>query len=75
MLNREEYQLLVEIDKGLNMITVNGRNTILLGKCIDSLEQFLEIKKNEILQYEQLMAQQSQSIEETKILLRRNNYV
>lgn len=66
MLNREEYQLLVEIDKGLNMITVNGRNTILLGKCIDSLEQFLEIKKNEILQYEQLMAQQSQSIEETK---------
>ena len=38
MLNREEYQLLVEIDKGLNMITVNGRNTILLGKCIDSLE-------------------------------------
>jgi hypothetical protein len=66
MLNREEYQLLVEINKGLNMITVNGRNTILLGKCIDSLEQFLEIKKNEILQYEQLMAQQSQSIEETK---------
>ena len=66
MLNREEYQLLVEIDKGLNMITVNGRNTILLGKCIDSLEQFLEIKKNEILQYEQLMAQQSQSIQETK---------
>ena len=66
MINREEYQLLVEIDKGLNMITVNGRNTILLGKCIDSLEQFLEIKKNEILQYEQLMAQQSQSIEETK---------
>lgn len=66
MLNREEYQLLVEIDKGLNMITVNGRNTILLGKCIDSLEQFLEMKKNEILQYEQLMAQQSQSIEETK---------
>ena len=66
MLNREEYQLLVEIDKGLNMITVNGRNTILLGKCIDSLEQFLEIKKNEILQYEQLMAQQSKSIEETK---------
>jgi regulatory protein YycI of two-component signal transduction system YycFG len=66
MLNREEYQLLVEIDKGLNMITVNGRNTILLGKCIDSLEQFLEIKKNEILQYEQSMAQQSQSIEETK---------
>lgn len=66
MLNREEYQLLVEIDKGLNMITVNGRNTILLGKCIDSLEQFLEIKKNEILQYEQLMAQQSQNIEETK---------
>ena len=66
MLNREEYQLLVEIDKGLNMITVNGRNTVLLGKCIDSLEQFLEIKKNEILQYEQLMAQQSQSIEETK---------
>ena len=66
MLNREEYQFLVEIDKGLNMITVNGRNTILLGKCIDSLEQFLEIKKNEILQYEQLMAQQSQSIEETK---------
>lgn len=66
MLNREEYQLLVEIDKGLNMITVNGRNTILLGKCIDSLEQFLEIKKNEILQHEQLMAQQSQSIEETK---------
>ena len=66
MLNREEYQLLVEIDKGLNMITVNGRNTILLGKCIDSLEQFLEIKKNEILQYERLKAQQSQSIEETK---------
>lgn len=66
MINREEYQLLVEIDKGLNMITVNGRNTILLGKCIDSLEQFLEIKKNEILQHEQLMAQQSQSIEETK---------
>ena len=66
MLNREEYQLLVEIDKGLNMITVNGRNTILLGKCIDSLEQFLEIKKNEILQHEQLMAQQSQNIEETK---------
>ena len=66
MLNREEYQLLVEIDKGLNMITVNGRNTILLGKCIDSLEQFLEIKKNEILQHEQLMAQQYQSIEETK---------
>lgn len=66
MLNREEYQLLVEIDKGLNMITVNGRNTILLGKCIDSLEQFLEIKKNEILQHEQLMAQQSQSIEEIK---------
>ena len=66
MLNREEYQLLVEIDKGLNMITVNGRNTILLGKCIDSLEQFLEIKKNEILQHEQLMAQQSQGIEETK---------
>ena len=66
MLNREEYQLLVEIDKGLNMITVNGRITILLGKCIDSLEQFLEIKKNEILQHEQLMAQQSQSIEETK---------
>ena len=58
MLNREEYQLLVEIDKGLNMITVNGRNTILLGKCIDSLEQFLEIKKNEILQYEQTLIQQ-----------------
>ena len=57
MLNREEYQLLVEIDKGLNMITVNGRNTILLGKCIDSLEQFLEIKKNEILQYEQMLNQ------------------
>jgi hypothetical protein len=66
MINREEYQLLVEIDKGLNMITVNGRNTILLGKCIDSLEQFLEMKKNEILQYEQLMAQQSQNSEETK---------
>ena len=65
MLNREEYQLLVEIDKGLNMITVNGRNTILLGKCIDSLEQFLEIKKNEILQYEQtLIQQQAQNIEE-----------
>ena len=67
MLNREEYQLLVEIDKGLNMITVNGRNTILLGKCIDSLEQFLEIKKNEILQYEQtLIQQQAQNIEEQK---------
>lgn len=65
MLNREEYQLLVEIDKGLNMITVNGRNTILLGKCIDSLEQFLEIKKNEILQYEQmLIQQQAQNMEE-----------
>lgn len=65
MLNREEYQLLVEIDKGLNMITVNGRNTILLGKCIDSLEQFLEIKKNEILQYEQmLIQQQAQNLEE-----------
>lgn len=67
MLNREEYQLLVEIDKGLNMITVNGRNTILLGKCIDSLEQFLEIKKNEILQYEQtLIQQQAQNMEEQK---------
>ena len=67
MLNREEYQLLVEIDKGLNMITVNGRNTILLGKCIDSLEQFLEIKKNEILQYEQtLVQQQAQNMEEQK---------
>ena len=65
MLNREEYQLLVEIDKGLNMITVNGRHTILLGKCIDSLEQFLEIKKNEILQYEQtLIQQQAQNMEE-----------
>lgn len=65
MLNREEYQLLVEIDKGLNMITVNGRNTILLGKCIDSLEQFLEIKKNEILQYEQtLIQQQAQDMKE-----------
>ena len=65
MLNREEYQLLVEIDKGLNMITVNGRNTILLGKCIDSLKQFLEIKKNEILQYEQtLIQQQAQNMEE-----------
>lgn len=65
MLNREEYQLLVEIDKGLNMITVNGRNTILLGKCIDSLEQFLEIKKNEILQYEQtLIQQQAQNMDE-----------
>ena len=65
MLNREEYQLLVEIDKGLNMITVNGRNTILLGKCIDSLEQFLEIKKNEILQYEQMLSQQqAQNLEE-----------
>lgn len=65
MLNREEYQLLVEIDKGLNMITVNGRNTILLGKCIDSLEQFLEIKKNEILQYEQMLVQQqAQHVEE-----------
>lgn len=65
MLNREEYQLLVEIDKGLNMITVNGRNTILLGKCIDSLEQFLEIKKNEILQYEQtLIQQQAQNMKE-----------
>ena len=67
MLNREEYQLLVEIDKGLNMITVNGRNTILLGKCIYSLEQFLEIKKNEILQYEQtLVQQQAQNMEEQK---------
>lgn len=67
MLNREEYQLLVEIDKGLNMITVNGRNTILLGKCIDSLEQFLEIKKNEILQHEQmLIQQQAQQVEEQK---------
>lgn len=67
MLNREEYQLLVEIDKGLNMITVNGRNTILLGKCIDSLEQFLEIKKNEILQYEQMLVQQqAQNMEEQK---------
>lgn len=67
MLNREEYQLLVEIDKGLNMITVNGRNTILLGKCIDSLEQFLEIKKNEILQYEQMLSQQqAQNMEEQK---------
>lgn len=65
MLNREEYQLLVEIDKGLNMIIVNGRNTILLGKCIDSLEQFLEIKKNEILQYEQtLIQQQAQNMKE-----------
>lgn len=58
MLNYEEYQFLNEINKGLNLITVSGQNTVLLGKCIESLEQFLMIKQQEMLQYEQTMAQQ-----------------
>lgn len=58
MITREEYQFLNEINKGLNLITVSGQNTVLLGKCIESLEQFLMIKKQEMLQYEQVMAQQ-----------------
>lgn len=57
MIDREEYQLLVEIDKGLNMVPVQGQGAIVLGKCMESLERFLEIKKNEILQYELVMAQ------------------
>lgn len=57
MINREEYQFLVEIDKGLNMVSVQGQGAVVLGKCIESLERFLEIKKNEILQYEQMIAQ------------------
>lgn len=64
MINREEYQLLAEIDKGLNMVSVQGQGAVVLGKCIESLERFLEIKKNEILQYEQVMAQAQ--MEETK---------
>lgn len=64
MLNYEEYQFLNEINKGLNLITVSGQNTVLLGKCIESLEQFLMIKQQEMLQYEQTIAQQQNHLKD-----------
>lgn len=52
MINQEEYIFFTEIYRGLNLITVSGQNAVLLGKCIESLEEFLKIKKQEILEHQ-----------------------
>ena len=50
MISYEELNFLNEVFKGLNLITVSGQNTVLLGKCIDSMEQFLIMKQQELAQ-------------------------
>lgn len=62
MINYEELTFLNEIYKGLNLITVSGSNTVLLGKCIESMEQFLNIKQQELAQLNEMRAQASSSL-------------
>ena len=62
MINYEELTFLNEIYKGLNLITVSGNNTVLLGKCIESMEQFLTIKQQELARLNEMRAQASSSL-------------
>lgn len=54
MINQEEYIFFTEIYRGLNLIEVSGHNAVLLGKCIESLEAFLKIKQQEILENQRM---------------------
>lgn len=57
MITHEEFNFLTEIFNGLSLITVSGRNAVVMGKCLSSMEQFLNAKQQEIIQLNNIMSQ------------------